>query len=59
MVGFCSHCAAEIGKDDRTCTCCGAETTDANLVTVLKRTSNRRSRVRGDDEGPDDILFPL
>jgi hypothetical protein len=59
MIGFCSGCAAEIGTTDRTCPCCGADTIDANLVTVLKRTSTRRSRGRGGDEGPDDMLFPL
>jgi hypothetical protein len=58
-VGFCSRCACDLGAADRACPCCGADTVDANLVTLLKRTSARRTRHRGEGDGPDDILFPL
>jgi hypothetical protein len=59
MIGFCSKCATEVEKDDGTCPCCGAETIEANLVTVLKRTSTRRSRRGLDPDGPDELVFPL
>jgi len=56
---FCSRCGASLDEKDRSCACCGAEAVDANIVTVLKRTSARRSRRGRDEEPPEDNLFPL
>lgn len=58
-VGFCSRCGGDVDEGERSCACCGADTIDANLVTLLKRTSSRRSQ-RGREEDPvDDTRFPL
>jgi predicted amidophosphoribosyltransferase len=58
VLGFCSRCGADLSQEDRFCRCCGNETYDANVVTLLKRTSARRSR-RGTVEETDDSGFPL
>lgn len=60
FIGFCSRCGYNVDDSDRVCRCCGAETLDANLVAVLKRTSARRSRAdRNEPAPPEDNLFPL
>jgi predicted amidophosphoribosyltransferase len=59
MVGFCSRCGAAVEDIDGNCACCGAETVDVNLVTVLKRTSSRRSRRGSESDGTDEMMFPL
>ena len=59
VVGFCNACAAKLDASDRLCPCCGTDTAEANLVTVLKRTSARRARRRDGNDGSDDNLFPL
>jgi hypothetical protein len=56
---FCSRCGCNLDGDERTCRCCGAETVDANVISLLKRISARRTR-RGRDEDPaEDNFFPL
>jgi hypothetical protein len=59
FIGFCSRCGNELSDGDRECRACGAETIDANLIVVLKRISPRRLRRGRDDDGPDDMVFPL
>jgi hypothetical protein len=54
---FCTRCGGDIVSGDRTCRTCGADTIDANLVTLLKRTSARRSARDGDRK--EDRLFPF
>jgi uncharacterized membrane protein YvbJ len=56
---FCNHCGADLREGDRECRCCGAETYDANVVTLLKRTSTRRARRGRDEEPPEDTFLPF
>jgi predicted amidophosphoribosyltransferase len=59
IMAFCSRCGAKVEHEERFCRCCGAETTNANLIGMFKRASARRMRGERESEPPEDIQFPL
>ena len=59
MLYFCSRCGGSLNAKEWACVCCGAETTDANWISLLKRVSPRRIRGQREEEEPDDNWFPL
>jgi RNA polymerase subunit RPABC4/transcription elongation factor Spt4 len=58
-VVFCSRCGCNVDEDDRICRCCGADSVDANVISLLKRISARRSRRGRDEDAGEDDVIPL
>jgi len=55
-VAFCNRCGAALEPEDEVCRCCGEQTLEANVVTLLKRTSARRTRAGRERDAREDQL---
>lgn len=56
---FCNECGMRLEDEDRICSCCGADTSEANSIKLLRRTPPRKGVRDGFQEQAEDDFFEL
>ena len=59
-IRFCNECGSRLEEEDRMCSCCGVDASEANSIKLLRRTPPRKGLRDGfQDAVTDEDFFEL
>lgn len=58
-VRFCNECGTRLEEDDRMCSCCGVDASEANSIKLMRRTPPRKGLRDGFQETKEEDFFEL